>query len=209
MTLYVQNGYIADDYVQIGIVIIWGQRIIFVPKSETTLVQSTPSEIRTLDINVLRLALKDLEDSEKGMNFPATHNHNTEVSLAGIVLARVVELINNYTITFEDGQYAVNLVGANSNIADKVNVNQVSVRASNSAGLVNPDIGKAVWEYSTALTLLADMAFVKSIEGGRWKIVANQMIFYSDDNVTEIARFDLKAANGSPTMSNPMERVRL
>jgi len=51
-------------------------------------------------------------------------------------LARVVEIINDYTITFEDGQYAVNLVGANSNVADRVNVNQVSVRASNSAGLI-------------------------------------------------------------------------
>jgi hypothetical protein len=44
-------------------------------------------------------------------------------------------MINNYTVTFEDGQYAVNLVGANSNIADVVNVNQVSVRSANSAGL--------------------------------------------------------------------------
>jgi hypothetical protein len=48
----------------------------------------------------------------------------------------VIEIINDYTVTFEDGQYAVNLVGANSNIADRVNVNQVSVRAANSAGLV-------------------------------------------------------------------------
>lgn len=39
-------------------------------------------------------------------------------------------------MTFEDGQYAVNLIGANSNIADRVNVNQVSVRSANSAGLV-------------------------------------------------------------------------
>jgi hypothetical protein len=39
-------------------------------------------------------------------------------------------------VTFEDGQYAVNLVGANSNIPDKTNVNQVSVRAFNTAGLV-------------------------------------------------------------------------
>jgi len=35
----------------------------------------------------------------------------------------------------KDGQYAVNLVGANSNVGDVVNVNQVSVRSSNSAGL--------------------------------------------------------------------------
>ena len=53
-----------------------------------------------------------------------------------MTLARTVEIINGYTVTFEDGQYAVNLVGANSNVGDVVNVNQVSVRSANSAGLV-------------------------------------------------------------------------
>jgi len=48
----------------------------------------------------------------------------------------VVEIINGYTVTFEDDSYAVNLVGANSNIADVVNLNTVSVRAANSAGLI-------------------------------------------------------------------------
>ncbi|MDH3930309.1 MAG: hypothetical protein OEV22_20455, partial [Deltaproteobacteria bacterium] len=66
-----------------------------------------------------------------------THRHNTEVLLGGIVYARVVEIISGYTITFEDGQYAVNLTGANSNIGDVVNVNQVSVRSANAAGLIS------------------------------------------------------------------------
>jgi len=70
------------------------------------------------------------------MAFPDTHKHNTEVTLAGMTLARTVEIINGYTITFEDGQYAVNLTGANNNIADALNVNQVSVRSANTAGLV-------------------------------------------------------------------------
>ena len=65
-----------------------------------------------------------------------THRHNPPVDVGGVSLARVVEIINGYTLTFEDGQYAVNLYGANTNAADVVNVNQVSVRSSNSAGLV-------------------------------------------------------------------------
>ena len=65
----------------------------------------------------------------------STHNHVSPISVGGVQLARVVEIINGYTITFEDGQYAVNLAGANSNIGDRVNVNQVSIRSSNSAGL--------------------------------------------------------------------------
>ncbi len=113
----------------------WNTKVITVPKTDTTLVQASP-EIRELDIDTFRLALKDIEDDE-GMPFVDTHSHNAEVTVAGVTLARVVSIINGYTITFEDGQYAVNLVGANSNIADVTNVNQVSVRSANSAGLVS------------------------------------------------------------------------
>ena len=115
----------------------WGTRVITIPKDDLTLVQSTPNVIYNMDLNWFRLQLKDLEDSEAGMCFPNTHNHNTEVVLSGLTYARVIEIINGYTITFEDGQYAVNLVGANSNVADMVNVNQVSVRSANSAGLTS------------------------------------------------------------------------
>lgn len=114
----------------------WGTRVIFVPKADTTLVQSAPQEIRVLDLNIFRLALKALEDDE-GITYPDTHQHNQPVTVGGVTLARVVEIINQYTVTFEDGQYAVNLVGANSNVSDQLNVNQVSVRSANSAGLVN------------------------------------------------------------------------
>lgn len=115
----------------------WGTQIIDVPKSATTLVQASPVEIRELNINDFRLTLKDLEDNVDGIPHLRTHNHNTEVLLGGIVYARVVEIINGYTITFEDGNYAVNLVGANSNIGDVVNLNSVSIRSSNSAGLIS------------------------------------------------------------------------
>lgn len=113
----------------------WGTSVISVPRADLTLLQSSPTEIRQLDLNAFRLDLKSLEDSSDGMAFLRTHNHNTSVTVGGVVLARVVEIINGYTLTFEDGQYAVNLVGANSNAGDVVNVNQVSVRSANSAGL--------------------------------------------------------------------------
>ena len=136
------------------ITIDWASKIINVPKSYTSLIQSSPLEIRQLDINTFRLDLKDLETSEEGMPFPSTHTHNTEVILSGVTYARIVEIINDYTITFEDGQYALNLVNANSNIADRVNVNQVSIRTSNSAGLISvgltqPEIRTAVWDASS------------------------------------------------------------
>ena len=128
-----------------SITITWGTRVINVPKSDLTLLQSNPVEIRELDLDWFRLQLKDLEDDEEGIPHPDTHRHNVEVQIGGLTLARVIEIINGYTITFEDDQYAVNLVGANSNVGDVINVNQVSVRSFNSAGLIS----SAAIEYSS------------------------------------------------------------
>lgn len=52
-------------------------------------------------------------------------------------------------------------------------------------------------------------AFVAAVEGGRWHIESNQMVFYADDNVTEVARFDLLDADGLPAETNVFQRVRL
>lgn len=111
----------------------WAARIIHVPQSDLISLGGNAYE---LDINAFRLNLKNLEDSDEGMIFPKTHNHNTQVTLSGITLARVVEIINGYTVTFENGNYSVSLVGANSNILDVANLNNVSIRSSNSAGMV-------------------------------------------------------------------------
>lgn len=126
----------------------WPTGVIFVPQADLTLVSGTTYQ---LDLNAFRLALKDLEDDEEGMPWPKTHNHNTEVTLAGTTFARTIEIIAPYTVTFEDGQYAVNLVGANSNLLDVLNRNQVSVASQNSAGLVG--VGDALKPISAKLNL--------------------------------------------------------
>ena len=112
----------------------WGDtKVIFVPQSFLTFISAGLYE---LDTDSFRLALKGLEDDAEGMVFLDTHRHNTIVLLGGIGYARTIEIINGYTVEFEDGQYAVNLVGSNNNIADVSVVNQVSVRSNNSAGLI-------------------------------------------------------------------------
>lgn len=117
----------------------WGTKVITVPRADMLLVQMVPTEIRELDLDAFRLELKELESSPEGIVFERTHKHNTGVSIGGVTLARVVEIINGYTVTFEDGQYAVELVGANSNVGNVANVNQVSIRSNNSAGLIDND----------------------------------------------------------------------
>ena len=111
-------------------------KVISVPKADLTLIQSNPTEIRELNLVAFHNELRDWEDNDGGMVMPVTHNYASGTEVGGVTLAAVISLINGYTVTFEDGQYAVNLTGANSNVGDNVNVNQVSVRSANSAGLV-------------------------------------------------------------------------
>lgn len=174
----------------------WATKIIHVLKTDSfmSLVQSTPTVIYDCALNDFRLGLKDIEDSSDGMAFLRTHKHNTEVALGGLTFARVIEIINDYTITFEDGQYAVNLVGANTNIADKVNVNQVSIRPQNSAGLISsPDIEYASFQSGVWIDTVTgddlnkgnEQLPVKTIE--RALIVASYRGFkklYAQSNIT-------------------------
>lgn len=154
-------------------------KVISVPKADMTLIQPSP-EIRALDIDAFRKELKDLEADVFGMPWTDTHAHTQPQTIGGVTLARVVEILAPYTITFEDGQYAVNLVGANSNISDRANVNQVSIRSANSAGLTDPGldedtIAQAVRDISLAITLDGSL--------GRGVLVAqNVKLAYRIDN---------------------------
>ena len=49
---------------------------------------------------------------------------------------------------------------------------------------------------------------VKQVELGRWIIKDNQMIFYREDNETEIARYRLFDMYGTPTVANVFERYK-
>lgn len=111
----------------------YATKVINIPQSFLTLISGSLYE---LDVDLLRIELKNLEDDSDAMYMPDTHRHNTSVSLSGVTYARTVEIINGYTITFEDGPYTVRCVGANHNIADVKNVNQVSLIIGNSAGLI-------------------------------------------------------------------------
>lgn len=113
--------------------ITWGTKVIYVPKADLTFISGVLYE---LDVDAFRLELKDLEDNEVGMPFPDTHVHNTEVVLSGVTYARTVEIVNGYTVEFEDGQYVVRCVGANHNLADVKVANQVSLIIGNAAGLI-------------------------------------------------------------------------
>ena len=52
-----------------------------------------------------------------------------------------------------------------------------------------------------------DIAILKKIATGRWKIEDNQMIMYDNDNVTPLYTFNLKDINGVLTSRNIFERI--
>ena len=55
-----------------------------------------------------------------------------------------------------------------------------------------------------------DSRLTRHFTVGQWEIDdnTNEMIFYQDDNVTEMGRFDLQDENGSPSVASVFKRIR-
>ena len=175
----------------------WGTRVITVYRADAFMTD-LGGNVYEMDTNAFRLALKDVEDSEEGMPHPDTHRHNTTVTVGGVTLAHVLEIINGYTITFDDGQYAVNLSGTNNNIPDVANVNQVSIRSFNSAGLqvVETGVSGLTPEEAAALIAIAlDARITKKAMINKAVISLDDLTvtIYDDDEVTPILVFDISA----------------
>jgi len=176
----------------------WGTRVINVPQSYLANITGTLYELNT---DTMRLDLKALEDDEEGIPFPDTHRHNTEVTVAGITYARTIEIINSYSITFQDGQYSVRLVGSNNNFFDVengiLNQNQVQVIPGNAAGLIvsvqgsgiteqdKADIINGVWDDEDAARILGLLQENKVIDltvhDGNGHLTSARIRLYDDD----------------------------
>ncbi len=113
----------------------WANKKIHVYKTDMLKIQDDPVEIYQLNIDDFRKQLNDLQDDPEGIPWPTTHVHYPPVSVSGVLLARVVSIINGYIIEFEDGLYNVNITGGNSNISDVTVKNSVGINTANSAGL--------------------------------------------------------------------------
>jgi hypothetical protein len=146
-----------------AITINWATKVISVPQAELTLLSGNLYE---LDVDVFRLALKDIEDNVDGIVFLATHRHNTQVTLSGVTYARTFEIINGYTVTFEDTgtPYTISCTGANHNLADVTNFNgSYSLIVGNSAGLIVTSSGGGstasdIWNYDISGISTTDTA---------------------------------------------------
>lgn len=181
----------------------WGTRVINVPQADLTFLSGALYE---LDVDWFRLQLKDLEDDEDGMPFPDTHRHNTEVQLAGVTYARTVEIINGYTVEFEDGFYTVSCVGANHNLADVLVQNCVSLIIGNAAGLIVRESGTSglTPEESTDLETIRKTMVNRQVTDP----VTGKLTVYDDDDTAVYAEADIyeDAAATQPYRGQGVER---
>lgn len=159
----------------------WGTKVITIPQADLTFVSGTLYE---LDVNQFRLDLKALEDDEEGIWALDTHRHNADETIAGTTFPDQVIIINGYTVTFEDGQYAVRLINANNNLFDEgiINRNQVSIIPTNSAGLAYQQN-------------VLDMQ--KIIDPKKHVIDANSRTIYEEDGVTVFRQWSTEDKDGN------------
>lgn len=160
----------------------------------------------------------------------ATHRHNTSVVLSGVTYARTIEIINGYTITFEDtgSPYTVSCVGANHNLADVVNfTSEVSLIVGNSAGLVASEGGggggytpaqiadQVRTELAAELGLITLMAkYHDNItkffgSDGTTEVPQSQaffMVVYDNDNTTELKTIGFRNSADTPVKMSSATR---
>ena len=178
----------------------WPTGVISVPQSDLTLISGSLYE---LDTDAFRLELRSLEDDSEGMPWPRTHRHNTEVTVAGTTFARTIEIINGYSVTFEDtgSDYTVRLAGSNNNIFDAENgvLNStpgVTVIGQNSAGLITVSSGSGL--SPTQNNWLNDI--FRMLIGNRLELAdgsSDNWVLYADDGVTPLYTWSVTNKSGS------------
>jgi len=174
----------------------WVARHITIPRDDLT--QLSGDQYR-LDLADFHREMRRLEwGFVDGLWAPQVIEYVLPISVGGTDLAPVTTIINGYTFGFEEfvEPYSVELYGANSNLADVVIVNNVSVRPKNSAGLiiVNGDSVDCVQEFS-----------VSFFEGQAMTLIdeAGQIILISEDVIK--SSID---ADGKILVHEPLIEVR-
>lgn len=138
----------------------WLTKVISVPQADLT---SLGGGVYELDVEDLRLWLKDIEDGEDGMAQPDTHRRNAPVTLAGVTYAQTFEIINGYTVAFQNTgtPYLIKCVGGNHNLGDvTIFDGGSSLLIGNSAGLqlVSTGGGSDVWSHALSCGYTAEQA---------------------------------------------------
>lgn len=114
-------------------------KIITIPQADLTFISGSLYELPTE--TKFRADINALMDDEIGIVFDDPILHNTQITIVGTTYARFIEVINGYSITFENLLMTVRLVESNNNLFDVENnilnaSGNVTVVGQNSAGLI-------------------------------------------------------------------------
>ena len=151
--------------------------------------------------------IRQWEQTVEALPYDKLLSASGKEDLGGNILVGITAKLENTKLMFEARGTATtcyvgggNLVAVNASgvsmfpIEPSTNVT-VQLTKSSSATLLNQE------------TMASDLAFIKQVEQGRWKIVNNQMIFYDLDGITPIRTFALKDKAGNPAEQSIYERV--
>lgn len=185
----------------------WPNALISVPQADLTLVSGTIYRMNTE--TYFRTQLMALMDDEQGMAWPTPFTHNTEVTVAGVTYARIIDVAaipvvgttadgpagfaSRFQVQFTpDSQWTVILEGSNNNIFDVENgilvQNQVQVIPTNSAGLQTVASGsglsaaQATWLEEIYKRLDLDAADPNTYANDGTSITGNDFTLTKTDN---------------------------
>lgn len=135
--------------------------------------------------------------------FDSTGVEITSRSVLGVYEVGIMTGIYAASIAFPDG-FAGSILWDTGQGADTVYASEEQ-NFTDSASSLSGDIS------SIKSALDADLTFVKDMLGGQWRIDDQnfQMVFYKDDNTTEVARFDLIDNKGTPSFLSVFLRKRV
>jgi len=158
-------------------------KTVTIPQSDLLFITGTLYE---LDTNQFRLDLGALLDDEAYIWMDTPIRHNTEVTIVGLVLGRVIEMINSWMVVFSpDAQYSVRFTGSNNNLFDVEGLvlvqNQVQVIPNNSAGLQTVAVAGGM---TTAQA--ADLQLVLDIMEGDHIEQATSLVINKKDTLTKV-----------------------
>ena len=184
-------------------------------------------------ISDLHAAIRNAEASTTGIQYAKICNASGKESLGpGVAVGITLELLG-WQIKFWDGDYMAKVAGGNlvggldgDPVAYSAGVQTLLIQSaastvvqiSGGSGLSAAESDKLMSLPSadtTAATVWAKdgagekLSFTAAVNGGKWTIAGNQMVFFDTDNMTEVARFDLFDADGNPTMDAVFTRSRV
>jgi hypothetical protein len=125
-----------------------------------------------------------------------------------------ISLVYTKEITLvEVGEYRIKYItpeGYENGFENITVDNYSNYKTDISALALDSTVAKETTLVSTMAELDTKIELIKQIESGRWKIdtTTNQMLFFKEDNVTEIMRFNLKDKDGIATSTAVTERIR-